>query len=66
MLLSEECEFETWLSGPPLEAFTLGRSGKDKEDLLDLQNAIDVPRFGIDRRSTISLPHSIRPLNAIR
>lgn len=45
VLLSEEAEFETWLSGTPTEAFALARSfdparmrivqsGKKKEDLL--------------------------------
>lgn len=45
MLLSEEADFEAWLSGPPAEAFALARSfdpnamrivqsGFDKEDLL--------------------------------
>lgn len=47
VLLGEESEFETWLSGPPEEAFALARSfdpgrmcivqsGKSKEDLLGL------------------------------
>ncbi|MGO4686276.1 hypothetical protein [Hyphomicrobium sp. 2TAF46] len=45
VLLSEEADFEAWLSGPPAEAFALARSfdpnamrivqsGFDKEDLL--------------------------------
>jgi putative SOS response-associated peptidase YedK len=49
VLLSEEEDFETWLSGTPAEAFALARSfdpgamrivqsGKEKEDLLGRQS----------------------------
>lgn len=56
VLLSDEEDFETWLTGTPEEAFALARSfdpnamrivqsGKDKEDLLGRPSAIDTPTF---------------------
>jgi putative SOS response-associated peptidase YedK len=56
VLLSEEAEFDTWLSGSPAEAFALARSfdpaqmrivqsGKDKEDLLGRANVAEEPRL---------------------
>ena len=56
VLLSEEADFETWLSGSPIEAFALARSynpngmrivqsGKDKQDLLGRSPIVDEPQL---------------------
>jgi putative SOS response-associated peptidase YedK len=56
VLLSEEADFETWLSGSPKEAFALARSfdpaqmrivqsGLEKEDLLGRQTASEQERL---------------------
>ncbi len=54
VLLSEEADFETWLSGTPADAFALARSydagamrivrnGKDKGDWLGHSSLTDTP-----------------------
>jgi putative SOS response-associated peptidase YedK len=56
VLLTEQSDFDTWLSGTPEEAFKLARSydparmriiqsGKDKEDMLGRPSIEEMPRL---------------------